>query len=50
MSETMMQQIRRLNEQEIVQHELRRQEAIKKIQKLREQQKRNQNEKHTIDS
>jgi hypothetical protein len=37
--ETMMDQIRRLNEDERVQHELRKQAALKRIQELRQQQR-----------
>jgi hypothetical protein len=37
--ETMMEQIRRLNEDERVKHELRKQAALKRIQELRQQQK-----------
>jgi hypothetical protein len=36
--ETLMEQIRRLNEQEAVKHELKRQEAINKIKQLRKTQ------------
>lgn len=36
-NETLLEQIRRLNEQERVQHELRRQEALKRIRQLREE-------------
>lgn len=38
-NETLLEQIRRLNEQEAVKHELRRQEAINKIRLLRNAQK-----------
>jgi hypothetical protein len=48
--ETMMEQIRRLNQEEAVQHELKRQAALKRIQELRNQMKRKENEKHTIHS
>ena len=37
--ESMMEQIRRLNEDERVKHELRKQAALKRIQELRQQQK-----------
>jgi hypothetical protein len=46
-NETMLEQIRRLNEQEAVKHELRRQEAINKIKQMRLQQKE-QNVRTTI--
>jgi hypothetical protein len=46
-NETLMEQIRRLNEQEAVKHELRRQEAINKIKQMRLQQKE-QNGRTTI--
>jgi hypothetical protein len=37
--ETMLEQIRRLNEQEAVKHELKKQEAINKIKELRRAQR-----------
>lgn len=37
--ETMMEQIRRLNKEEALKHELRKQEALAKIQKMRQQQR-----------
>jgi hypothetical protein len=40
--ETMMEQIRRLNEQEAVKHELKKQEAINKIKELRRAQREQQ--------
>lgn len=40
--ETMMEQIRRLNEEERHKHELKRQQALNKIKQLRLQQKREQ--------
>jgi hypothetical protein len=43
--ETLMEQIRRLNEQEKVQHELKRQEALNKIRLMRLAQ-REQQERH----
>lgn len=45
-NETMMEQIRRLNAEERVKHELRRQEALNKIKKLREQLKEKENGTH----
>jgi hypothetical protein len=44
-NETLMEQIRRLNEQEKVQHELKRQEALNKIRLMRVAQ-REQQERH----
>ena len=44
-NETLMEQIRRLNEQEAVKHELKRQEAINKIKEMRRAQ-REQAERH----
>jgi hypothetical protein len=48
--ETMMEQIRRLNEQESVKHELKKQEAINKIREMRraqrEQAERHHDERH----
>jgi hypothetical protein len=44
-NETLMEQIRRLNEQEKVQHELKRQEALNKIRLMRLAQ-REQQERH----
>jgi hypothetical protein len=41
-NETLMEQIRRLNEQEAVKHELKRQEAINKIKQMRLLQKEKQ--------
>ena len=41
-TETMLEQIRRLNAQEAVKHELKRQEAINKIRDLRNAQKEQQ--------
>ena len=41
-NETMMEQIRRLNEQEAVKHELKKQQAINKIKELRRAQKEQQ--------
>jgi hypothetical protein len=38
-NETIMEQIRRLNEQEAVKHELKRQQVINKIKQMRLQQK-----------
>ena len=38
-NETLLEQIRRLNEQEALKHELKRREAINKIQARRHQQK-----------
>ena len=46
--ETMMEQISRLNQQELVKHELRRQEAINKIKQLRETQKNEQQSRNVI--
>lgn len=43
--ETMLEQIRRLNEQEAVIHEQRRQEALNKIRQLRNAQKEQQERK-----
>jgi hypothetical protein len=43
--ETLMEQIRRLNEQEQVQHELKKQEALNKIRLMRVAQ-REQQERH----
>jgi hypothetical protein len=40
--ETMMEQIRRLNEQEAVKHEVKKQEAINKIKELRRAQREQQ--------
>jgi hypothetical protein len=40
-NETMMEQIRRLNEQEAVKHELKRQAAINKIKQMRLQKELN---------
>lgn len=49
-TETLLEQIRRLNEQEAVKHELRRQEALNKIRELRraqqEQAERHHDERH----
>lgn len=49
-NETMMEQIRRLNQAEEVKHELRRQAALARIRELRraqrEQQERNNTERH----
>lgn len=49
-NETMIEQIRRLNQQEEVKHELRRQEALARIRELRraqrEQAERQHDEKH----
>ena len=49
-NETMMEQIRRLNEQEAHKHELRKQEALNKIRELRraqrEQAERHHDERH----
>ena len=41
-NETIMEQIRRLNQQEAVKHELKRQAAINKIKQMRLQQKEQQ--------
>lgn len=41
-TESMLEQIRRLNEQEAVKHELKRQEAINKIRDLRKAQREQQ--------
>lgn len=41
-TETMMEQIRRLNQQEAVKHELKKQQAINKIKELRRAQKEQQ--------
>jgi hypothetical protein len=40
-NESMMEQIRRLNEEEAVKHELRKQAALARIRELRKQQKEN---------
>lgn len=40
--ETLIEQIRRLNKEEAVKHELRRQEALNKIRQMRKQQKEKQ--------
>lgn len=40
--ETMMEQIRRLNQQEAVKHQLKKQEAINKIKELRRAQREQQ--------
>jgi hypothetical protein len=40
--ETLMEQIRRLNQQEAVKHELKKQQAINKIKELRRAQKEQQ--------
>ena len=40
--ETLLEQIRRLNKEEAVKHELRKQEALNKIKQMREQQKEKQ--------
>lgn len=47
-NETMIEQIRRLNREEAVKHELRRQEAINKIKQLREKQKNEQYQRNVI--
>ena len=44
-NETLLEQIRRLNEQEAVNHELRRQEAINKIRLMRNAQREQQERK-----
>jgi hypothetical protein len=48
--ETMMEQIRRLNQQEAVKHELKKQEVLNKIREMRraqrEQAERHHDEKH----
>ena len=44
-TESMLEQIRRLNEQEAVKHELKRQEAINKIRDLRKAQREQQERK-----
>jgi len=41
-NETLLEQIRRLNEQEAVKHELRRQEALNKIKEMRRAQREQQ--------
>ena len=41
-NETLLEQIRRLNEQEAVKHELRKQEAINKIKEMRRAQREQQ--------
>jgi hypothetical protein len=41
-TETMMEQIRRLNQQETVKHEVKKQEAINKIKELRRAQREQQ--------
>lgn len=46
--ETMIEQIRRLNQEELVNHELRRQEAINKIKQLREKQKNEEQRRNVI--
>jgi hypothetical protein len=43
-SNELREHIRRLNEQEQVQHEIRRQKALKRIQELRQQQKDKEND------
>jgi len=52
-NETMMEQIRRLNQAEEVKHELRRQAALTRIRELRraqrEQSERHHDEKHYAD-
>jgi len=45
-NETLLEQIRRLNEQETVKHELRKQEAINKIRELRRAQREQEELKH----
>jgi hypothetical protein len=46
--ETMLEQIRRLNEQEAVKHELRRQEAINRIKQLRKELKEKQSARDDV--
>ena len=46
--ETMLEQIRRLNEQEAVKHELRRQEAINRIQQLRKELKEKERARNDV--
>jgi hypothetical protein len=45
-NETMLEQIRRLNDQEAVKHELRKQAAINKIRELRRAQREQEELKH----
>lgn len=47
-NETMMEQIRRLNKEEAVKHELRRQEALNKIKQLREKQRNEEQRRNVI--
>ena len=47
-TETMMEQIRRLNEQEAVKHELRRQEAINRIKQLRKELKEKERARNDV--
>ena len=46
--ETMMEQIRRLNQEEALKHEQRRQEALNKIKQLREKQKNEEQRRDVI--
>jgi hypothetical protein len=45
-NETMMEQIRRLNEQETVKHEIKKQQSINKIRELRRAQREQQELNH----